>query len=72
MLLGRQNNQQHGDFEPRLTQLYLWQTPVMLLNISIILVVVGLGVLIVDQAHKSGWADADVKVEFRNFLVIRP
>lgn len=62
MLLGRQNKQRHGLVEPRLAQLYVWQTPVMLLNFSVILAVLGLAVLVVDRARKSAWADADVQV----------
>jgi hypothetical protein len=54
--------QQQELFEPRLAQLYVWQTPVMLLNFSNILAVAGLAVLIVDKAKESGWAEADVQV----------
>lgn len=41
----------------------------MLLNFSIILAVVGLAVLVVDKAIKSGWSNADVQVGSRNIVV---
>jgi len=65
MLLGRPKKLQHDAVEPRLAQLYVWQTPVMLLNFSIILAVLGLAVLIVDKAEKSGWSNADMQVQSR-------
>lgn len=68
-LLGRQKNQPNGVFEPRLAQLYVWQTPIMLLNFSIIVAVVGLAVLVVDKASKSEWSNADVQVGSRNIVI---
>ncbi|MCJ1418811.1 hypothetical protein MMC32_005162 [Xylographa parallela] len=61
-LLGRPTKQQEELFEPRLAQLYVWQTPVMLLNFSIVLAVLGLAVLLVDKARTSGWAGPDMQV----------
>ncbi len=48
-------------------QIYVWQMPVMLLNVSITLLIVGLFILIWDRAARAkGWTD-DLKVVPKNF-----
>lgn len=51
-------------FRPRLSQVYIWQVPVMLLNLSICLFLVGLTVFVWDLAFASGlqWESDNTKV----------
>ena len=60
-LLGRKTDRHPGLYEPRSSQVYIWQVPSMLLNISIQLFILGLTVLIWTVAARVGWGD-DMKV----------
>lgn len=40
-------------WEPRRLQLYVWQTPIMLLNFSILLFIIGLSVMIIGAAGQT-------------------
>lgn len=53
--------------KPSQMQKYVWQLPVMLLNISIALFLIGLAILIWDRAASSPAWDADMKVRFGSF-----
>ncbi|KAH7090172.1 hypothetical protein FB567DRAFT_284828 [Paraphoma chrysanthemicola] len=53
---------QRGDARP--SQLYVWQLPIMLLNISLALFVVGLVILIWAKAARSPRWDDDMKIAF--------
>lgn len=54
----------------RLLQLYVWQLPVMLLNISIALLVIGIIILMWARAANSPSWDDDMKV-MRTLVILR-
>lgn len=59
--LQRRFKDQAGDGVNHL-QLYVWQTPVMLLNISILLLIIGISILVWVRAADSLSWDEDTKV----------
>lgn len=53
------SHRQAGADHPRYLQIFIWQTPVMLLNVSIVLFIIGLSILVYhDVSRESG----DIKV----------
>jgi len=53
----------HHIVTPHWDQIYVWQTPIMLLNVSIILFITGIVILIFDSLGGVDWHDRGVKVK---------
>lgn len=52
----------NGVMQPSKIQLYVWQLPIMLLNVSVLLFIIGLMILIWDLAAIQPAWDQDMKV----------
>lgn len=50
---------------PHWDQLYVWQTPIMLLNVSVVLFIVGIVILLFNSLGSVVWSDRVVKVKAR-------
>ncbi|KAK3390635.1 hypothetical protein B0H63DRAFT_466188 [Podospora didyma] len=62
-LLGSQTAQYaHVIVVPHWDQLYVWQTPIMLLNVSVILFITGIVILLFDSLGSFNWTDRAVKI----------
>ncbi|KAG8354233.1 hypothetical protein FVEN_g7816 [Fusarium venenatum] len=59
-MLSKSSSYQAHPSEAEVTQLYVWQTPIMLLNIGIVLFIIGLAIQIITDLS-STWSPADVK-----------
>lgn len=65
-LLGSQTAHLTVIISPHWDQLYVWQTPIMLLNVSVILFITGIVIELFDSMGKVDWSDRNVKVRLHN------
>jgi hypothetical protein len=66
--LGRPTDDLNGKWRPRTFQPWIWQTPGFMLKLSVILFIVGLAVLVWEQALATGkqWGSDEIKVRVLN------
>jgi hypothetical protein len=57
-------------WDPRWSQLFVWQTPIMLLNFSILFYLAGFIILMAEpiKAIVPSWQNVDIKVRFVKFI----
>ena len=63
-MLSEDNPDASGRFQPRYSQLYIWQAPLLLLNSSVYLFIAGLAVLLWNASKLQGyrWETDETKV----------
>jgi len=61
-MLGTDSSPVSNSTTPNWDQLYVWQTPIMLLNVSVILFIVGLIIMVFDELARDLWSERSIKV----------
>lgn len=61
-MLGTDSSPASTSTTPHWDQLYVWQTPIMLLNVSVILFIVGLIIMVFDELARNLWSERSIKV----------